>query len=225
MNDNSMRIEAVAAPVRQQVADRLRLAIDTGTFKPGQRLIERDLCERLGVSRPSVREALRELESEGLIETVPNRGPVVTRLTRRDAASVYDVRAALEAVAAKRFAEVATDAQVAALRAAVDLLAAAYETGDVEAKLAAKSQFYDVLFAGSGNRVVPQILRTMNARITFLRRLSLASPQRLPGSLGEIRAILAAIEARKPAAAFKASFDHVERAALIALASLSDEDA
>ncbi len=218
-----MRIAAVAAPVRQQVAERLRAAIAAGDFAPGQRLIERDLCERLGVSRPSVREALRELESEGLIETVPNRGPVVTSLTRKDAASVYDVRAALEAVAAKRFAEGASDTQVGRLRDAVAVLAAAYGKKDVEAALAAKGNFYGVLFEGSGNRIVPQILRTMNARITLLRRISLSSLERLPESIKEIREVLAAIEARDPAAAFAASFAHIEKASSIALASLPDD--
>src|SRR5690606_4359359 len=99
--DLSMRVASVAAPVRRQVAKVLREAITSGRFAPGQRLIEKDLCELLGVSRPSVREALRELESEGLIEIIPNRGPLVKRLTAADAASVYQVRAALEALAAR----------------------------------------------------------------------------------------------------------------------------
>ncbi|GAC1594862.1 MAG: hypothetical protein NVS3B28_25840 [Candidatus Velthaea sp.] len=76
---------SVAAPLRQQLTDVLRAAIADGQFKPGDRLIERDLCERTGVSRTSIREAFRALEAEGLIESIPNRGPVVARITRAPA--------------------------------------------------------------------------------------------------------------------------------------------
>jgi GntR family transcriptional regulator, trigonelline degradation regulator len=220
MTAEDMRIVAVAAPVRQQVEQALRAAITSGSFAPGQRLIERDLCERLGVSRPSVREAMRQLESEGLIEAQPNRGPVVARMTRQDVADVYGVRAALEAAAASRFATLATDDAIADLAATVDAVAAAYEAADVEAILLAKNQFYDVLFRGAGNRLVPQILRTMNARVTFLRRVSLAAPERLSHSITEIRRVLEAIQRRDPDAASQATLHHVEQAAQAALAVL-----
>src|SRR3954471_5166376 len=113
--DNSMRVAPVAAPVRSQVVETLRTAITSGRFAPGQRLVEKDLCDLLGVSRPSVREALRELESEGLINTIPNRGPLVSMLSARDAASIYEVRGVLEALAAKLFAQHASAAQIEAL--------------------------------------------------------------------------------------------------------------
>src|ERR1044072_1826069 len=111
----SMRVARVAAPVRQQVAEVLRAAITSGRFAQGQRLVEKDLCELTGVSRASAREALRHLESEGLIETLPNRGPLVSRLSPRDAASIYQVRGALEALAAQLFAVQASDAQIGEL--------------------------------------------------------------------------------------------------------------
>jgi GntR family transcriptional regulator, trigonelline degradation regulator len=220
MTAADMRIVAVAAPVRQQVEQALRAAITSGSFAPGQRLIERELCERLGVSRPSVREAMRQLESEGLIESQPNRGPVVTRMTRQDVADVYGVRGALEAAAASRFATLATDDAIADLAATVGAVGAAYESADVEAILAAKSQFYDVLFQGAGNRLAPQILRTINARVTFLRRLSLAAPERLSHSITEIRGVLEAIQRRDADAASRATLHHVEQAAQAALAVL-----
>ena len=218
-----MRIVAVAAPVRQQVEQTLRAAITSGNFAPGQRLIERDLCARLGVSRPSIREALRQLESEGLIEAQPNRGPVVARMTRQDVADVYGIRAALEAAAAGYFATLATDAAIADLASMVEAVAAAYDAGDVEAILAAKSRFYEVLFLGAGNRLAPQILRTMNARVTFLRRLSLAAPERLSHSIAELRQVLQAIQRRDPADAAQATLHHVEQAAHAALAVLPSE--
>jgi DNA-binding GntR family transcriptional regulator len=220
MTDLSMRVAAVAAPVRQQVAEVLRAAITSGRFAPGQRLVEKDLCELTGVSRASVREALRQLESEGLIETLPNRGPWVSRLSPQDAVSIYQVRGALEALAAQLFATQASDGQVAELEAAVQVLEQAYKARDVDRIVDAKRRFYAVLYQGSGNSMIGSILNTMNARITMLRRVSLSSPKRGPASLREIRAVLAAIKRRDPQAAYEASLHHIQQAAKIALASL-----
>jgi GntR family transcriptional regulator, trigonelline degradation regulator len=219
-SDLSMRVTAVAAPVRRQTAKLLREAITSGRFAPGQRLVERDLCELLGVSRPSVREALRELESDGLIDIIPNRGPLVKSLTASDAASVYEVRAALEALAARLFVERATDAQVAALAAAADRLAVAYEMEDVEAILEAKRSFYDAFFAGAGNDVIRTVLRSLNDRVTFLRRLTLSSPRRAKQSIREIRSLVAAIKRRDADAAYQLSLQHIEQAAKVALKGL-----
>jgi len=220
MNDVSMRVATVAAPVRQQVVGVLRSAITSGRFAPGQRLIERDLCELTGVSRASVREALRQLETEGLIETIPNRGPLVSRLSAQDAASIYQIRGSLEALAAQLFAGVATDEQIEELEAAVGVLQQAYKSRDVDRIVEAKQRFYDILFEGSGNSIIASILQTMNARITMLRRVSLASPKRATPSIREIRAVLAAIKQRDPQAAYDASLNHVEQAAKVALKSL-----
>jgi DNA-binding GntR family transcriptional regulator len=214
------RVSAVAAPVRSQVVEMLRAAITGGQFRPGQRLIEKDLCDLMGVSRPSVREALRQVESEGLIVTVPNRGPIVSQLSPRDVASIYEIRGALEALAAQLFAASASDEQIAELDAAVTRLDAAYKTGDVEIIVVAKQKFYDVLLEGSGNGILPTLFRTMNARITHLRRVSLSSPKRSAVSIREIRAVLRAIKQRDPEAAFKASLHHVKEASKVALASL-----
>jgi DNA-binding GntR family transcriptional regulator len=212
-----MRVAHVAAPIRTQVVETLRTAITSGRFAAGQRLVEKELCALMEVSRASLREALRQLEAEGLVVNVPNRGLVVARLTARDAESIYEVRGVLEALAARLFATRATDEQVAALETAVDRLGAAYAGGDVERIIEIKKEFYDILFAGSGNSVIPSILRSVNARITQLRRVSLSSPARWPASIGEIRAILAAIKRRDPEAAFQTALDHVQRAATAAL--------
>ena len=214
------RIATIAAPVRSQVVEMLRAAITGGQFAPGQRLIEKDLCDLMGVSRPSVREALRQVESEGLIVTIPNRGPTVSQLSTRDVASIYEVRGALEALAAQLFAASASDEQVAELDAAVTQLDGAYKTGDLEKIVVAKRIFYDVLLEGCGNNILPTLFRTMNARITQLRRVSLSSPKRATVSLREIRAVLRAIKQRDPDAAFKASLHHVKEASKVALASL-----
>lgn len=217
------RIATVVAPVRSQVVEMLRAAITGGQFAPGQRLVETDLCDRMGVSWPSLREALRQLESEGLIVTIPNRGPTVSLLSVQDVASIYEIRGALEALAAQLFAATASATQVEELSRSVDQLEVAYKSEDLETIVVAKQRFYDVLLAGSGNSILPSMLRTMNARITQLRRVSLSSPQRGAVSLREIRAVLRAIKRRDPDGAFKASLHHVKEASKVALRSLQPE--
>ena len=197
----------------------MRGAITGGALAPGQRLIERDLCARLGVSRPSVREAMRQLESEGLILAQPNRGPVVAALTRQDVADVYAIRAVLEAAAARDFSSKANALQMAELETAARSLQTAYAGGDVEAILGEKATFYDALFAGSGNRLLPQILRTINVRVTALRRVSLGAPQRMARSAAEMRRLMRALKRRDGEAAYRACLDHVQHAATAALAS------
>src|ERR1700747_2405556 len=85
---STLRIEDVPT-VRAMVAQKLREAIMSGTLKPGQRLVERELCEMMGVSRPSIREALRLLEADGLVNTGPPRGPVVSTTSLGDARQIY----------------------------------------------------------------------------------------------------------------------------------------
>ena len=92
---STLRIEDVPT-VRAMVAQKLRAAIMSGTLKPGQRLVERELCEMTGVSRPSIREALRLLEADGLVNTVPHRGPVVSTISLEEAKQLYAARAVLE---------------------------------------------------------------------------------------------------------------------------------
>lgn len=221
MNDLSMRIAALAAPVRQQVAEVLRSAITSGRFAPGQRLVEKDLCTLTGVSRASVREALRQLETEGLIHTLPHRGPSVAHLTAEDAASIYQIRGALEALAAQLFAQNARDDQVVELEASVKTLEAAYQGRDIEVIIAAKRRFYEIMMAGSGNNMIASVLNKMNARVTMLRKVSLASPERWPSSIREIRAVVRAIKKRDPEAAFSASQRHIQQAAREALKTLA----
>lgn len=219
------RVETSAAPVRKKVAEMLRNAIVSGQLPGGRRLIERDLCEALGVSRPSVREALRELEMEGFVESIPNRGPVVTEITAKTAESIYQVRAALESLAARLFAERASDQEIAELENYVENVRKAYAKGEVDELLAAKNTFYEIFWKGSGNDVIPSVLRNINARINRLRHLTLSSPSRREASIAEINAVLAAIKNRDAEAAAKAARLHVENAAAVALHSAKLQDA
>jgi DNA-binding GntR family transcriptional regulator len=218
--DEDLKIEAVSAPVRLQVVQTLRKAIFRGRFVPGDRLVEKDLCELMGVSRTSIREAFRQLESEGIIENIPNRGPVVATLSRAQVKELYEVRQALEALAAKLFASNATEKQVEELDKATEGLESAYRSGGINEILSAKDVFYGVLYSGCGNEVAPQMLTILNARMNLLRRISLSSPGRLEKSLGEMHRLMAAIRKRDGDSAQAAASDHIQNAAEAALAQI-----
>ena len=213
-----MRVGRVAAPLREQVLEVLRQAILDFRFQPGQRLIERELIEQIGVSRTTIREVLRELAAEGLVTTIPQKGAIVVVPTAEEAAEVYEVRAALEALAARRFVERRAD--VAALRAAfAEVESVTRDGGDIRAMLRAKDRFYDVLLEGAGNGSVRSILNGLQARVRMLRAASLSAPGRPEQTVAEIRALVEAIEARDADGAAEAAASHVGRAAEVGLAS------
>lgn len=217
--DSSLRV--VSAPsLRERVAERIRAAIASGRFKPGERLIERELCEAMAVSRTSLREAFRELESEGLLTTLPNRGPIVSPIGVELAESIYQVRAELEGLAARLFARRASDQQIAELERAVDALDRVYEAYEPGRLMAAKTDFYRLLIAGAGNPVAAQMLRTIHTRVAQLWATSLSSPDRARASSAEIHRLLAALKARDEDAAWRACVDHVGNAAKAAIAVL-----
>lgn len=223
--DDALQIERKASTLRTMVEDRLRAAICSGRFKPGQRLIERELCELIDVSRTSVREALRQLEAEGLVTSVPHRGPVVSTISVDEARQLYAVRALLEGFAGECFAKHGSDADVAALGAAVDRLEDVIARGGERGELVeAKTAFYAVLMQGGGNVFVRQMLGMMHNRITLLRFTSMTQEGRLAQSRKEIRAIYDAIAARDSEAARRACVSHIEAAAEVAIDVLTQAE-
>jgi GntR family transcriptional regulator, trigonelline degradation regulator len=218
--DDSMRVQSLPG-LREQVAERLRMAIATGRFQPGARLIERELCEMLGVSRTSLREALRELQADGLITLQPNKGLSVSVVTPDVARSIYEVRAALEGLAARLFARNATDAEVKALRQSVNHLADVYEDFSAEAFIAAKTRFYDILLEGAGNEIAADMLKRIHTRASQLRVVSLSSAERAKQSIRELREFLDALEARDEELAYRVCVAHIEAAAAAAMKSIT----
>jgi len=219
MNDAFLKIER-RTTLRQQTADVLRKAIIDQRFKPGEHLVERELCELVGVSRTSVREALRHLESEGLIKMVPHKGPVVASLSVSEARNIYQVRAALEGLAGELFAANATDQQIGELRRVADEVGASAKAGEFDRVLEIKSLFYDVIFAGAGNDTLAQVIHSLNTRVWILRRMSLMSPNRNILMMDEVEEIVAAAEARDPVRTRAACIRHIENASLLVIPQL-----
>lgn len=222
MSPIDLNVSREAVTLRERVEDKLRDAIASGIFKPGQRLIERELCEMTGVGRTSIREAVRQLEAEGLITTVPHRGPTVARISVEEARQLYEVRALLEGAAGRAFAERRPEEPLAQMSASVAELEAAAAKGDRNAVIVAKTRFYNALMKGCGNIYIEQMLTNLHNRVTLLRATSMMHPGRLPHSLIEIRNIADLIASGDAARAEKACIDHIHAAAGVALAVLSD---
>lgn len=220
----NMRVISEASPIRRLVAEKITEAIVQGRFRPGERLIERELCELLGVSRAPLREALRELESDGLIENIPNKGPIVARISVKQAQSIYEVRATMEGLAARLFAERAGAEQIDALGRAVEEIGEVYANFSPERFIEAKSRFYAVLLAGADNEVLTQTLRSIHVRVSQLRLFSLQDPARADASIKELRSLVAHIRTRDGAAAERESIRHVANAAAAALAVMGQDD-
>ncbi len=214
------------APIRQQTVTNLRNAICKGHFKPGDRLIERELCGLMGVSRTPLREALRQLEAEGLVKVIANKGPIVACVSLEEARDIYQVRQVMESLACRLFAERADAARISVLAGAVDHFERAARAGNVDDLVDAKRDFYDTLLEGCENKLVQSFLVSLHARISLLRMTSMSQAGRPLQSLAEIRVILDAIERHDGDAAWESSFLHIQNSEAVALGVLArlDED-
>ncbi|HEY6255141.1 MAG TPA: GntR family transcriptional regulator [Xanthobacteraceae bacterium] len=210
-------IRRSAAPLRHDVLEALRGSIVSGRLAPGARLIERELIGMMGVSRTVIREALRQLEAEGLVDVVPNRGAIVRELTVAEARDLYAIRALLEGLAARMFVEKAGPEEIAELGRELKATAAAYRRRDPEETIVAKNRFFEVLFRGAKSETLSTMLATLMARIWRWRALGLSHPRRSPGrseqSIKGLQALYKAIEQCDADAAEKLARDEVTHAA------------
>ncbi len=211
--------------VRQQTIHTLREAIKSFQLRPGQRLVERELIDLLGVSRTTLREALRELAAEGLVTVVPQKGARVSAPTVDEASDLYEIRAALESLLMARFVKRASDGEVQELDQAVDAYEHATQcTTDTVELLRAKDQFYNVLIRGAHSAPLEQLLEGIRIRVQALRATSLSRPGRAAETVVELRAIATAVAARNADLAAERAADHVHAAGRTALSRLAESD-
>lgn len=209
-------LQQQSAPLRNKIIAALRSAIELGLLAPGQRLVEKDLCEQLYVSRTSLREALRELQAEGILEP-SNRGLSVSAVSVEDARNIYRLRSVIEALIVEQFIEKASDAQIHDLVRESETLKKAYRSGVLEDMLSAKRGFYDRICSGAENPIAFDMINRLVLRTSSLRARSLVRKERQQQSIKEIAALMEAIERRDIDAARKAAILHVDNAAHSAL--------
>ncbi|MET0854764.1 MAG: GntR family transcriptional regulator [Microterricola sp.] len=214
-----MVLVRTAAPLREQAVLVLRARIISGDLIPGERLTEKQLCAYLDVSRTVVREALRQLESERLVDIVPNIGPIVRVLSPEEATNLYEIREALEPTAARLAALRASDDEILALEQVLLRIRECLgsSTDDV---VQMKNSFYRELITAAHNPAIGEMLANVQARISQLRRLTLSSSGRTLEMYAELEEIVAAIRAKDPDLAQLKAELHVRKAAALAQKSL-----
>ncbi len=198
--------------LRVQTQSVIREAIVDGGFHAGQKLTERTLSEITGVSRSSIREALSHLEATGLVVRQPHRGYTVAKLDPRSIFEIFELRAAVETLAAELFTERASEQEVNDIKAAIESLQHGVQAGDLGKISSAKDQFYSALFSGCRNREIQKALECVIDRVYYLRRQLMSDPDRAQASLKEMSRLAQALVERDKDAARIASIAHLESA-------------
>jgi DNA-binding GntR family transcriptional regulator len=180
----------------QAAAERLRTLIIEGALPPGARLNERELSERLGVSRTPLREAFRMLAADGLLVQLPNRGAQVVALSRDDVRHAFEVMAALEGLAGELAAGRVTDGDLADLEALQADMEKAHRRRDLPAYYRINRAIHDRINAIAANPVLGQTYRTLNARLHALRFRSNLNRGKWDHAVAEHRSMIGALAAR-----------------------------
>ena len=153
----------------REVADRVRELIEHGDLAPGERISEKQLCETFGVSRTPLREALKVLASEGLVELLPNRGARVMQLTVKMVKDTYDLMGALEGLSGELACQQINDGQIAAISKLHDQMLEHYHNREMQAYFAVNRQIHESILAAANNEVLEEMYNNLSYRVKRVR--------------------------------------------------------
>jgi DNA-binding GntR family transcriptional regulator len=182
--------------LHEEVVNRVRAILLDGEITPGARIPERDLCERLQISRTPLREALKVLAAEGLVQLLPNRGARAARFTDKDMRDLFEVCQGLEALAGELACERITDAEIGEIAAAHGAMARHYRDGDLIQYYRCNRAIHEAVVAAAGNPALTALYNSVTARIRRARYVTPMTPDRWALALREHEAILNALERR-----------------------------
>lgn len=197
-------------PLRDVVFKTLRQAILTGELKPGERLMEIHLADRLGVSRTPIREAIRKLELEGLVTMIPRRGAEVAQISASNLKDVLEVRQALDALGVELACERITEEGLEALREACDYFAQVTSTKDATVITKADVALHDVIIAATGNERLQQMISNLSEQMYRYRFEYIKDSSYHALLIEEHRRIYESIAARDKERAVKEIQQHID---------------
>ena len=210
-------------PLREIVFETLREAIIQGRLKPGERLMEVQLAEEMGVSRTPVREAIRKLELEGFVVMIPRKGAYVASYSVKDIVDVFEVRAALEGLAAGLAAERVTAEELEEMERAVLQIYEVSHGYNLDILVAKDTDFHDLIYKASRNQRLVQIVTHLKEQIQRFRTTSLAVPGRGKHAVEEHKSIIEAISDRNIELAASLAREHIENAEHLLLSAMGEE--
>ena len=224
MEYHELRVDESPTLVRDHALEKLRRAISGGLYPPGKRLVERELCAALGVSRTSVREALRQLQAENLIAVGKRRSIMVAVISSKDADDIYFMRDCLETQAVRSFVELADPQAIQKLLRIHEDLRQVLGQGDVHELALMAGEFYETILTHSGSKVIADMARQLLARVNYLRMRSMAEPRRLEDGMQEWDRLIEAILARDADAAAAAMSQHLANSRRAVVSRLQKEE-
>jgi DNA-binding GntR family transcriptional regulator len=198
------------ASLHEQVAQRLRQMLVENQIAPGAKLNERELSEVLQVSRTPLREAIKMLAAEGLVELLPNRGAIAVELTEADVLNTFEVMAGLEALSGELAAQRITDAELAEIRAMHFEMLAAYTRRDLPAYYRLNSQIHRAINTAAKNGVLTATYNQVNARLQALRFRSNQDEAKWKQAMAEHDRMIDALGKRDAAAMRKVLGEHLD---------------
>jgi len=205
---------------REAAFEKIKEAIIKGHFKPGEKLVEQTLAQEMGVSRTPVREAIRRLEAEGFVVSIPRKGVVVSRADKEEIVQLYSIRAELEGLAARWAIENADEDDMRKLDEAISRMEETAASGDLDGVVQSNALFHDAIAQASKSRILCTLLKTLQDNIQRFRFQSLHLPGRPVAALAEHKEIVAAIKEKKTEEADRLLKEHLQNACAAALAHM-----
>lgn len=193
-----------------EIADIVRNRILRGEYEIGEKIKETQIATELRVSRTPIREAFKQLENEGLIDYIPNRGCFAKGFTKQDVDDIYAVREALEKLAVDRAVERITPAEIQYLEEQWELMEFYVKKKDAKKVLELNSTFHDTIYTSTRSRFMAQVLRSYKEYLDKTRKTMLYDEEKMEAMLAEHRCILEAIKLRDRGAAIAAVARHLE---------------
>jgi len=200
--------------LRNKVFKYIKSQIINGIYSPGETLLELKLADELGVSRTPIREAIRLLEVEGLVETTAKKGAVVLGISQKDVEDIYAIRELVEGLAARLAVERMNPLELRDLQKTFDLMEFYAQKNDVEELAELDNRFHQLIYEASGSKILNLTLSNLHQYIQLARLESLKMKNRLPCTIAEHQAILGAFLSKDPNSAETALTEHVKQARL-----------
>lgn len=212
-------------PLRDVVFNTLRQAILKGELAPGERLMEIQLADRLGVSRTPIREAIRKLELEGLVLMIPRKGAEVAKISEKSLRDVLEVRRSLEELAIELACQRMTEEEVARLEETQEAFREAVNHGDAMGIAESDEHYHDIIYYGTGNARLVQILNNLREQMYRYRLEYIKDADKRQVLLVEHDNILKAIKGRRVAEAKEAMREHIDNQEITVSKNIKEQEA